>query len=130
MTDRQLILLGAVNLVLAISAGAFGAHGLKYIYGPELLAIWHTAVLYHLIHALALFIVALLYPRFKSARLPLAGLLMCVGIVLFSGSLYLLVLTGATWLGAVVPVGGIVFIFAWCMVAWVAWQASAHSTKR
>ncbi len=124
MTDRQLTLLAALNLMVAIGAGAFGAHGLKRMHGPELLAIWHTGVLYHLIHAIGLFVVALLRPRFESPMLSVAGLFICAGIVLFSGSLYLLVFTGATWLGAVAPIGGAVFLLAWAMVAWAVWQAS------
>jgi len=120
--DRQLILLATLNLIIAIGAGAFGAHGLKRILGPEALSIWQTAVLYQLIHGLGLFVVALLDARCKSPLLSVAGLVMCAGIVFFSGSLYLLVLTGVPWLGAVTPLGGAAFLLAWVMVAWAAWR--------
>lgn len=123
MTDRQLTILAALNLIVAVGAGAFGAHGLKRMLTPELLAVWQTGVLYHLVHALGLFIIALLGARFGSPLLSAAGLVMFAGIVLFSGSLYLLSLTGTHWLGAVTPLGGAAFLAAWAMVALAAYRA-------
>jgi uncharacterized membrane protein YgdD (TMEM256/DUF423 family) len=113
--------------MVAIAAGAFGTHGLKSFLGPEGLSIWQTGVLYHLVHALGLFVVALLGTHCGSPLLSVAGLVMCAGIVFFSGSLYLLVLTGAPWLGAVTPLGGAAFLLAWAMVAWAAWRAPAST---
>ncbi|WP_028356176.1 DUF423 domain-containing protein [Bordetella petrii] len=124
MTDRQLTILAALNMIAAVGAGAFGAHGLKRMLTPDLLAIWQTGVLYHLVHALGLFVVALLGARFGSALLSTAGAVMFAGIVLFSGSLYLLALTGTRWLGAVTPLGGVAFLAAWALVAWAAWRAA------
>lgn len=124
MTDRQLTILAALNMIAAVGAGAFGAHGLKRMLAPDLLAIWQTGVLYHLVHALGLFVVALLGARFGSALLATAGGLMFAGIVLFSGSLYLLALTGTRWLGAVTPLGGVAFLAAWALVVWAAWRAA------
>ena len=124
MTDRQLTILAALNMIAAVGAGAFGAHGLKRMLAPDLLAIWQTGVLYHLVHALGLFVVALLGARFGSALLSAAGAVMFAGIVLFSGSLYLLALTGTRWLGAVTPLGGVAFLAAWALVAWAAWRAA------
>lgn len=124
MTDRQLTMLAALNMIAAVGAGAFGAHGLKRMLTPDLLAVWQTGVLYHLIHALGLFVVALLGARFGSTLLSTAGLVMFAGIVLFSGSLYLLALTGTRWLGAVTPLGGVAFLVAWALVAWAAWRTS------
>ena len=83
MTDRQLTILAALNLMVAVGAGAFGAHGLKRIVSPELLAVWQTGVLYHLIHALGILAVALLGARYGSPLLSAAGLVMFAGIVLF-----------------------------------------------
>jgi len=123
MTDRQLTILAALNLMVAVGAGAFGAHGLKRMLSPDLLAVWQTGVMYHLIHALGLFIIALLGARFGSPLLSAAGLVMFAGIVLFSGSLYLLSLTGTHWLGAVTPIGGAAFLAAWAMVALAAYRA-------
>ena len=117
MTDRQLTILAALNLMVAVGAGAFGAHGLKRMLTPELLSVWQTGVMYHLIHALGLFIIALLGARFGSPLLSAAGLVMFAGIVLFSGSLYILSLTGTHWLG------GAAFLAAWAMVALAAYRA-------
>ena len=123
MTDRQLTILAALNLMVAVGAGAFGAHGLKRIVSPELLAVWQTGVLYHLIHALGILAVALLGARYGSPLLSAAGLVMFAGIVLFSGSLYLLALTGTHWLGAVTPLGGVAFLASWAMVTLAAYRS-------
>jgi uncharacterized membrane protein YgdD (TMEM256/DUF423 family) len=109
--------------MVAVGAGAFGAHGLKRMLTPELLSVWQTGVLYHLIHALGLFVVALLGARYGSSLLSAAGVVMFVGIVLFSGSLYVLSLTGTHWLGAVTPFGGVAFLASWGMVALAAYRA-------
>ncbi|WP_144639520.1 DUF423 domain-containing protein [Bordetella genomosp. 13] len=125
MTDRHLVVLAALNMIAAVGAGAFGAHGLRAALSQDLLAVWQTGVLYHLVHALGLFVVALLLARYGSPLLSTAGLVMFVGIVLFCGSLYVLALTGTRWLGAVTPLGGVAFLAAWAMVAWSAWRAQA-----
>ncbi|MXY88987.1 MAG: DUF423 domain-containing protein [Gammaproteobacteria bacterium] len=109
-----LLLLAAINGFLAVALGAFGAHGLSARLTADLMATYQTAVQYHFYHALALFGVALLSSQFPAAALPRAsGYLFLAGIVLFSGSLYLLALTGARWLGAVAPVGGLGFLAGW-----------------
>lgn len=123
MTDRILVLLAAINMMLAVAAGAFGAHGLKARVDANLIAVWNTGVLYHLVHGLGLLALALLLPRLGSSLIGLAGWLMLAGIVLFSGSLYALVLTGTRVLGAITPLGGVAFIAAWAVVAWAAWRA-------
>ncbi|PND35310.1 hypothetical protein A6B37_05015 [Achromobacter sp. HZ01] len=123
MTDRQLTILAALNLLVAVGAGAFGAHGLKRMITPELLTVWQTGVLYHLIHALGLLAIALLGARYGSPLLSAAGVVMFVGIVLFSGSLYVLSLTGTHRLGIVTPFGGAAFLAAWAMVALAAYRA-------
>lgn len=124
MTDRQLIILAALNMIAAVGAGAFGAHGLKQMISTDLLAVWQTGVLYHLVHSLGLFIVALLAARYGSSLFSTAGIIMFVGIVLFSGSLYILALTGIRWMGAITPIGGVAFLVAWGLVAWAAWRAA------
>lgn len=124
MTDRQLSALAALCMLVGVAAGAFGAHGLKGRIDADMLAVWQTGVQYHLIHALGLFAVAWLRARHPRARLlQAAGWLMFAGIVLFSGSLYVLALTGIRWLGAVTPLGGATFLLAWAMTAWAAWRA-------
>ncbi len=122
MTDRQLVILAALTLLVGVGAGAFGAHGLKRVLSPDMLSVWHTAVLYQLIHALGMLAVAALGGRFGSPLLSSAGSLMFVGIVLFSGSLYVLALTGTKWLGAVTPLGGLAFLAAWGIVALAAYR--------
>jgi uncharacterized membrane protein YgdD (TMEM256/DUF423 family) len=118
-TAKLFIALGACAAALGVVLGAFGAHGLKARLGPELLAVYQTAVQYHLWHALGLVaigIVAIHLPA--SAPLKWAGWLMLAGIVLFSGSLYVLAIAGVRWLGAVTPFGGAAFIAAWVTFAW------------
>jgi uncharacterized membrane protein YgdD (TMEM256/DUF423 family) len=124
MTDRQLIIVAALTLLVGVAAGAFGAHALKRIVTPDMLAVWHTAVLYQLIHGLGLLMMASLGARFGSPLMGNATIVMFAGIILFSGSLYLLVFTGAKWLGAITPIGGLAFIAAWAMVALAAYRAN------
>ncbi len=110
------LLLGGANAALVVVLGAFGAHALKARVSAEMMAIYQTGVHYHLFHALGLLVlgvVALWLPA--SGYLKWAGWLMLVGIVLFSGSLYLLSVTGLRSLGAVTPFGGAAFIGAWLL---------------
>jgi uncharacterized membrane protein YgdD (TMEM256/DUF423 family) len=102
-----------------VLAGAFGAHALKDYLTPELIAVYHTAVEYQFYHALGLLAVGILVKSMPDSRaLKWSGALMIVGIVLFSGSLYVLSVTGIRWLGAVTPLGGVAFIAAWgCFIA-------------
>ncbi|WP_165720562.1 DUF423 domain-containing protein [Bordetella trematum] len=120
MPDRPFVILAAINMIIAVGAGAFGAHGLKRVLDADMLAVWQTAVLYQLIHALGLFAVAWLSTRYTSALVPVAGWLMFAGIILFSGSLYLLAGTGTRILGAITPIGGVAFLVAWALLAWAA----------
>lgn len=103
-------------MLLAVAMGAFGAHGLKKVLAPELMATYETAVQYHFYHALGLLAVGLSLRCLPSADLlRWSGLLLAAGLVLFSGSLYALSLTGLRWLGAVTPVGGVAFLGAWLL---------------
>ena len=114
---RTFMLMAAAAGFLAVALGAFGAHGLKSRVEPELLAVWQTAVQYQLAHALALLCVALLLRQAGEAALVWAGWSFLAGIVLFSGSLYLLVLTGVRPLGVVTPFGGLAFLAGWLALA-------------
>jgi uncharacterized membrane protein YgdD (TMEM256/DUF423 family) len=114
---KLFLALGGIAALLAVALGAFGAHALKSRLPPEMLAVWHTGVEYHIFHALGLLavgIVAIHLP--DSAPLKWSGWLMLAGIVLFSGSLYLLALSGERWLGAVTPLGGLAFLAAWALL--------------
>jgi uncharacterized membrane protein YgdD (TMEM256/DUF423 family) len=112
--------IAAILLGLAVILGAFGAHGLRGRLDAYSMGIWERAVFYHFIHALGLLLVSIL-PRIGALR-PAAGAWVCwllaAGILLFSGSLYLLALTGVRTLGAVTPLGGLAFIAAWFGLAW------------
>ena len=120
---RLYLTLGSILALLAVAAGAFGAHGLKRILSPDLLAVYHTAVDYHMWHALGLLIIGvLLAHQPDSMLLRWAGGTMLAGILVFSGSLYALSLTGLRGLGAITPLGGIAFMAAWALVALQAWR--------
>lgn len=111
--------IGAVSAGLAVAAGAFGAHALRARVDARALEVFETAARYQMYHALALLFVAWLAERQpESARVRLAGWMFVAGTVLFSGSLYLMALTGMTWLGAVTPLGGVAFLTGWGAVAW------------
>lgn len=113
---------GAISGFLGVALGAFGAHGLKARVPPDLLAVFETGVRYHLVHALALLAVAWAAERWPGTAPGAAGALFLAGIVVFSGSLYLLVLTGQRWLGAITPIGGVCFLAGWLALAWAAWR--------
>ncbi|MEB2398710.1 MAG: DUF423 domain-containing protein [Alcaligenaceae bacterium] len=122
MSPRVQTIVASLILLIGVGAGAFGAHGLKQHVGPDMLATWQTAVLYQLVHGLGLLALAVLHERRRSALLRGAGLVMLAGILIFSGSLYALVLTGHKWLGAVTPIGGVAFLLAWGMTALAAYR--------
>lgn len=119
---RLLATLAALNLLVGIACGAFGAHALQASLTPALLAVWKTGVEYQLIHGLGLFAAAWLLAHTQARIFLIAGWLMQAGIVLFSGSLYALALSGIGKLGMVTPLGGIAFLVAWTLVAIGAWQ--------
>ena len=115
---KVFVVLGAVLCAAAVAAGAFGAHALKARLPPELLGTYKTAVEYQFYHALGLVLLGGLADRLPGSTLiSVAGWTMFGGIVIFSGSLYLLCGTGARWLGAVTPVGGLAFLVAWLLLA-------------
>ena len=120
---RTFFVIGAVLGALGVAAGAFGAHGLRARVSPEMLAVFETGVRYHLVHALALLAVAWASTRWVSAAIRGAGWLFVVGILVFSGSLYVLTLTGIRALGAITPFGGVAFILGWLLLAWGAWTS-------
>ena len=113
---RVFLAIGGVAALLAVALGAFGAHALKNRIPAEMLAVWHTGVEYHVYHALGLLAVGIVAAQLPdSTLLKWSGWLMLAGILLFSGSLYALALSGERWLGAVTPIGGLAFLAAWAM---------------
>ncbi|MCL4761848.1 MAG: DUF423 domain-containing protein [Burkholderiales bacterium] len=122
MTARAALVAGSLLLFAAVALGAFGAHALKARLTPDLQGVWQTAVQYHAWHALALLAVGLVLLVRPQAGAGLAGWLFVAGIVLFSGSLYAMALTGVRGLGAVTPFGGVAFLAGWLAFAWSAWR--------
>jgi len=127
--DRQkngssfwLFLAGSLNMFLAVALGAFGAHALKASLPPDLMAVFNTGNQYHVYHSLGLFAVAFAAARFRASRLiRLSGVFILAGIILFSGSLYVLSLTGQRWIGAITPVGGTAFLAGGLLLAAGVW---------
>jgi uncharacterized membrane protein YgdD (TMEM256/DUF423 family) len=122
--DRLFFLLGTIAAGVAVAAGAFAAHGLRDRLEPDMLAVFETGARYQMYHALGLLAVGWAVSRWPAGRAALAGWLFVAGIVVFSGSLYVLSLTGTRWLGAVTPLGGLAFLAGWAVLAWTAWQGS------
>ncbi len=108
---------GAIAAGLGVALGAFGAHGLKSRVSADLLVIFETGVRYHMYHALALLAVAWVVARGGGFPAKAAGFAFVLGIVVFSGSLYAMTLTGARWLGAITPLGGLAFLAGWVLLA-------------
>jgi uncharacterized membrane protein YgdD (TMEM256/DUF423 family) len=111
--DRLFFALGSASALVAVGAGAFGAHGLRARLAPDLLAVFETAARYQMYHAFALMAVAWALIRWPGPWPARAGWLFLVGTVLFSGSLYALALSGIRWLGAITPLGGAAFLAGW-----------------
>jgi len=121
----MLLTLAGLAGFTAVAMGAFGAHAFRDTLTPAALANYQTGALYHLVHAVALFGAALLARDEATARLAAwAGYAFGIGIVFFSGSLYVLAITGQKWLGAVTPIGGALFLAGWALIAIAGWRAS------
>ncbi|MED7668061.1 DUF423 domain-containing protein [Pseudomonas moraviensis subsp. stanleyae] len=121
---RGFLMLAAFFGFTGVALGAFAAHGLKNRLTPEYLTIFHTGVTYQLVHTLALFGVALLATQIQGRLITWAGASFTVGIVLFSGSLYLLTTTGISKLGIITPFGGLAFLIGWVCLGLAAWRLS------
>ena len=118
MKKKQSLFAGTVLAGLAVVTGAFGAHALEDMVSPDRLTTWETAVQYQMYHALALILLGILQTRLLSFKLlDKAAIFFLVGVIIFSGSLYGLVLLDISWLGAITPIGGISFILGWMMFA-------------
>jgi uncharacterized membrane protein YgdD (TMEM256/DUF423 family) len=121
--DRTFLLIGALAGFTGVTLGAFGAHALRGRLSPEMLAVFETGVRYQIYHALAIMATGLIAARMGGWLIVSAGWLLTAGIVLFSGSLYLLVFTGVTRLGAITPIGGVAFLLGWACLALAAASA-------
>jgi uncharacterized membrane protein YgdD (TMEM256/DUF423 family) len=122
MNNRNILLLGAIFMALAVLLGAFGAHALKDSLAPEMLAVYKTGVEYQFYHALGLLLIGSIGFHIDSKWLRRSGLFLVLGILLFSGSLYILALTGIKVIGAITPIGGVSFVAGWIFLAMVVWK--------
>lgn len=116
--EKLFFIAGAVSAFIGVAAGAFGAHALKSRLGADLMAVFEVGVRYQMYHAFALIATAWAMSRWPGSAASTAGVLFIIGTVLFSGSLYLLSLTGVRWLGAITPLGGLAWLVAWACLVW------------
>jgi len=121
---RIFLITGSICAMLAVILGAFGAHGLKTRLTTEMMAVYQTGVQYHFYHGLGLILIGILaFHLPASTWIKWSGWLMLVGLILFSGSLYTLAITGIRWLGAITPVGGVALILSWLFLAIAAYKS-------
>jgi uncharacterized membrane protein YgdD (TMEM256/DUF423 family) len=120
---RAFFIIATLSACVGVAAGAFGAHGLKTRLSPEMLSVFEVGVRYQMYHAFALLAAAWAQTRWTSSLVVIGGWLFVIGIVLFSGSLYLLSLSGVRWVGAITPLGGLAFLAGWVCLAWAVWKA-------
>jgi uncharacterized membrane protein YgdD (TMEM256/DUF423 family) len=120
--SKLILMTASILLALAVAIGAFGAHGLKAHLSTEMIQIYKTGVEYHFYHALGLVLIGIFSITFPSGLLNWSALLLVAGIILFSGSLYILSVTGIKWIGAITPLGGISFIAGWLLFFLAVWK--------
>ena len=118
--DRLFVILGALSAGVAVALGAFAAHGLRGRLAPDMLAIVEVGARYQMYHALGLLAAGWVASRWPGGAVTTAGWLFVTGTLVFSGSLYLLGVTGQKWLGAITPIGGAAFLGGWLALAWAA----------
>ena len=123
--SKMILLTAAVLLAIAVAVGAFGAHALKTKIPDDLLQVYKTGVEYHFYHALGLLLVGVLAIFRPSSLLNWSALFLVIGVVLFSGSLYTMAISGIRWLGAVTPLGGLSFIAGWILLFLAVWKHQA-----
>ncbi len=120
--SKTILLTGSALLVLAVIIGAFGAHALKTKLTDDLMHVYKTGVEYHFYHALGLLLIGILAFQMPSTLINWSAVCLTAGIILFSGSLYLLAVTGIKWLGAITPLGGLSFIAGWVLLFLAVWR--------
>ena len=120
--SKTILMTASILLALAVAIGAFGAHGLKQHISGEMLQTYKTGVEYHFYHALGLLLIGVLTISFPSELLKWSAIFLVAGIVLFSGSLYVLAISGIKWIGAITPVGGLGFIAGWVLLFFAVWK--------
>ncbi len=121
--SKTILLTGSAFLVLAVVVGAFGAHALKARLSDDMMEVYKTGVEYHFYHALGLLLIGVLSLHFPSGLIHWSALFLLIGVILFSGSLYLMAVTGIKWLGAITPLGGLCFIAGWILLFITVWRS-------
>jgi len=121
--ERVFFVLGALSALLGVAAGALGSHALKSRMSAEMLSVFEVGVRYQMYHAFALIAAAWAQAKWPSRLAIAGGWFFVIGTILFSGSLYLLSLSGVRWLGASTPFGGLAFMAGWVCIAWSAWRS-------
>lgn len=121
-SSRRLIMIGCIVAGIGVAAGAFGAHMLKSILEPPMLAAYDTATRYQMYHAFGMVLVGMAIRVYDDRRLAIAGWLFAMGMLLFCGSLYGIALAGLKWLGPLTPLGGLTFILGWGIFGWRVWK--------
>jgi uncharacterized membrane protein YgdD (TMEM256/DUF423 family) len=123
MTSRPLLISGSIFMALAVALGAFGAHVVQDMLTSDRFDVYQTAVQYHFYHAIGLLILGVVSHQMPDSKwLKLSGVSLFAGILIFSGSLYVLTLTDTGWLGMITPAGGVAFILSWCFFAIGIWK--------
>lgn len=122
MKNQTNLIAGAIFMTLAVLLGAFGAHALKKTLSADMLAIYQTAVQYQFYHALGLLAVGIIGLHYPSKWVRLSGIFLTAGIIIFSGSLYILSLSGIKAIGAITPIGGTAFIIGWICLSIAIWK--------
>lgn len=120
--SKTILMAAGTFLAIAVAIGAFGAHGLQPVLPKELMQAYKTGVDYHFYHALGLLFIGVLSRRYKGRLLNWSAFCLALGILLFSGSLYLMAVTGIKWLGAITPFGGVSFIIGWVLLVFAVWK--------
>ncbi|WML91172.1 DUF423 domain-containing protein [Thiothrix lacustris] len=128
MEKNHFLLIGSLSGMLAVILGAFGAHGLEQLVDAKMLQRFHTGVEYQFYHALALLVISILYKNIRNKYIVFAGYAFLLGMILFSGSLYLYVLTGIKGIAMITPIGGLSFVIGWGLLAFSA-KNFAYSEK-
>jgi uncharacterized membrane protein YgdD (TMEM256/DUF423 family) len=122
--ERIFFVIGAMSALMGVAAGALGAHGLKSRLSAEMLLVFEVGVRYQMYHAFALIATAWAQAKWPSTPVAASGWFFVIGTILFSGSLYLLSMTGVRWLGAITPLGGVAFLAGWGCLVWGVWRTS------
>ena len=120
--SKTILMTASVLLALAVALGAFGAHGLKSQLSTDMMQTYKTGVDYHFYHALGLLLIGILSISFPPEMIKWSAILLTAGILLFSGSLYVLAVSGIKWLGAITPIGGLSFIAGWVLLLFAVWK--------